>query len=239
MPTISLGDLLDKPIYATKTMSSYIMSKDPNKPGSVLIDKNGNVIPKKYLTYKKGDLIGTLESYTTKPFFSGMETKLLLWFRPNFGVNGFAVKAEDVFTMLSNKDIAQQVIKEQEAAESANKPLLQQYLDKYLPYVVGGVVIWIALPTIVNTARSSKMGAMNNKKNVALVLAAIALLAWKRKSKNKIILSPVQDVTDWSNTEGYNTTTILPLRNEQPILYSSYNSVNGINSKQTTTPKIC
>ena len=48
MPTISIGQLLDKPIYATKSMSSYITTKDPNKPGYILIDKAGNAIAKKY-----------------------------------------------------------------------------------------------------------------------------------------------------------------------------------------------
>jgi hypothetical protein len=50
----------------------------------------------------------------------------------------------------------QSIKNQQQQQEIEQKGLLRYYLDKYLPYIVGGVVIYFALPTIKKTFTNEK-----------------------------------------------------------------------------------
>jgi hypothetical protein len=211
---VYLGQLLDQPIYASNAVSG--------------IDILGNII----YSFKSGDFIGTLDSWAN----SGNDTFMIFYRtqadKDNF--NPFYVKIGASTT----SPAIQQIKDAAKAATEASKPILNQYLDKYLPWIVGGVVVAVALPTVANTVlgrnTQKKIGAMTKPINVSLVLAAIALIAFKKAKKpNTIILGPVEDITDWSNE---NANILTPIKASavlphelQTIPYNSYNgAINGI-----------
>lgn len=222
---VYVGQLLDKPIYAKGATTGYDAAMKP------------------IYTFKNGDFIGTLFSW----YQSGGET-YLMFYKSQTDYNNF-----NPFLVKLNKTTSPAIaeIKAQEAAKAdAEKSTLEKYIDKFAPIIVGALVVSILLPTVVNVTTKKTVGAMSKKTKIAGAAAIILLLAFKnRRSKNKVIVSPVYDTTDWSNPDAMTLTsnpkstsipkyTILP-EDTKPILYSSYDSImNGYNNERIT-PYTC
>jgi hypothetical protein len=102
-------------------------------------------------TIKKGDIIGVVYSYV---FGNNNE---LFWMIDK-GYNRFIYVKHDVnkLTLVNGKEVLQDIKNQQIKQEIEEKGLLRYYLDKYLPYIVGGVVIYFALPTIKKTFTNEK-----------------------------------------------------------------------------------
>ena len=102
-------------------------------------------------TIKKGDIIGVVYSYV---FGNNNE---LFWMIDK-GYNKFIYVKHDVnkLTLVNGKEVLQDIKNQQIKQEIEDKGLLRYYLDKYLPYIVGGVVIYFALPTIKKTFTNEK-----------------------------------------------------------------------------------
>jgi hypothetical protein len=102
-------------------------------------------------TIKKGDIIGVVYSYV---FGNNNE---LFWMIDK-GYNKFIYVKHDVnkLTLVNGKEVLQDIKNQQQQQEIEQKGLLRYYLDKYLPYIVGGVVIYFALPTIKKTFTNEK-----------------------------------------------------------------------------------
>jgi hypothetical protein len=74
---------------------------------------------------------------------------------------------------------------EEEKQKIEDKGLLQYNIDKYLPWIVGGGIALLALPTIIGNQNKVSGMAKNKNKTVLLVGAAIAayFLFYKKKYK--------------------------------------------------------
>lgn len=207
---VPLSKLVDKPIYST---------------GNVVGVDGMN---KTKYTFKKGDFIGTLYSWST---LAGNTYMMFYKSQSDYNsFNPFYVKLTSQTTSPSLSQIKEDIKKANEAAANAGKTTLQIYVEKYAPWVVGALVVSIALPSVLNSVRSKSIGAMS--KNKGLVIAggaALLLLAFrKKKSKNFVTLSPVIDVTDWNKTEPLPPVVIQQPRNpptrivEPVVKYDDY-----------------
>jgi dihydroxyacetone kinase-like predicted kinase len=102
-------------------------------------------------TIKKGDIIGVVYSYV-------MGNNNELFWMIDKGYNKFIYVKHDVnkLTLVNGNQVLQDIKNQQQQQLIEQKGLLQYYLDKYLPYIVGGVVIYFALPTIKKTFTNEK-----------------------------------------------------------------------------------
>jgi hypothetical protein len=102
-------------------------------------------------TIKKGDTIGVVYSYA----YGG--TPDLYWMIDK-GNNQYIFVKHDInkLNLIGGSQILQDIKNQQIKQEIEEKGLLRYYLDKYLPYIVGGVVIYFALPTIKKTFTNEK-----------------------------------------------------------------------------------
>lgn len=214
---VYIGQLIDKPVYASEFTTAVTAGGKP------------------YKTFKKGEFIGTLWSWTS---IDGKTSMM-------FYEDAYYQKPFYVFlTTKTSTPAAGEII---QAEKDANKTTLEKYLDKYVPWIVGGIVVSLALPSVVNSiAPRKKIGAMN-KSGSLLGLGAIAilLLAFRNRSKNKVIISPVEDITDWSNTESVyqqprNQIIILPEK-QANLIAETVSVINGVskNSAYKKPPTMC
>jgi hypothetical protein len=74
------------------------------------------------------------------------------------GNNNYIFVKHDInkLNLVNGAQILQDIKNQQQQQEIEQKGLLRYYLDKYLPYIVGGVVIYFALPTIKKTFTNEK-----------------------------------------------------------------------------------
>lgn len=234
---VPIGKLIDKPIYAKGTMYAYRITKDLQKstPSKVVYDLN------KTKTYKNNDFIGNLDSWLTTT-----NTGVYLSFKDNAGT--FYVPISNSFTSPNLSDIKRAIEKKEDEAANAGKSLLEVTINKYLPWIVGAVGVAIVLPSVSNTVQSSKISGTNDKTKVAIGAGLLMLLLSKKQSKNKVIIEPYTDTTNWQNTEAQTSTyddldSTRYLTYENPNLaYQQYEVMNGINktkSKKKSTPTTC
>lgn len=102
-------------------------------------------------TFKKGDTIGIIYSYA----YGG--TPDLYWMIDK-GNNNFIFVKHDVnkLNLVNGGQILQDIKNQQEQQEIEQKGLLRYYLDKYLPYIAGAIVIYFAFPAIKKTFTNEK-----------------------------------------------------------------------------------
>lgn len=100
--------------------------------------------------FKKGDIIGVIYSYA----YGG--TPDLYWQIDRSGNTIFVKHDVNKLELVGGRQILEDIKKQQEKIDIEEKGLLRYYLDKFLPYIVGAVVIYFALPTIKNVIKSEK-----------------------------------------------------------------------------------
>jgi len=101
-------------------------------------------------TFKRGDIIGIIYSYA----YGG--TPDLYWQIDRSNNTIFVKHDINKLELVGGQQILQDIKKQQDELEIQQKGLLRFYLDKFLPYIVGAVVIYFALPTIKNVIKSEK-----------------------------------------------------------------------------------
>jgi len=101
-------------------------------------------------TFKRGDIIGIIYSYA----YGG--TPDLYWQIDRSGNTIFVKHDINKLELVGGQQILQDIKKQQDELEIQQKGLLRFYLDKFLPYIVGAVVIYFALPTIKNVLSNEK-----------------------------------------------------------------------------------
>jgi len=179
---VPLGKLINTPIYANGNTYGY--------------DYTYNNV--KY-NFKNGSYIGVLYSWTTD---NKGNVYMMFYIKPE-DYSMF----EATYVPLNNKINAPDLpaIKDQiKQEQEQNKPLVQQYLDKYLPYIVGGIVVWLALPTITNelkNIKTKKIGATQSNSLLTLVLIGGAYYVISKQQKQinginqPIIINKLPDST--------------------------------------------
>lgn len=133
MPTITADKVVNHSMYANATVTAYRLPTD-----------------KPYQNYTSGQYIGDVFSWVNFP--DGMYWQ----FMDNYN-QPFYVKNEfGKLTLPALPDILAQIKKEQDAANQQSKGVLQYNIDKYAPYIIGAIVVAVALPTLMNELKRKK-----------------------------------------------------------------------------------
>lgn len=139
-------------------------------------------------TANNGDLLGAIYSYVIS------NGKVYWMIDAPFRSQTFFVEHNPNLLNLPNKQsILDQIAREAERQKLEDKGVLQYNIDKYLPWIVGGGIALLALPTILGN--QNKVSGMKNNKNKTVLLVGAAIAAYfllykkKRKAGTPIIES--------------------------------------------------
>jgi hypothetical protein len=128
---VPVGTLLNMPVYADSNLTAVKHFSDGTTQN---------------INYSKGDFIGNLYSWYTD---GNTGKSVLLFYLTDSDYNNFIYTTISVNVKTKTpaaKEIAQNLA-------DANKTWYEKLIDKYAPYVVGGVVIWLAFPSIATGAK--------------------------------------------------------------------------------------
>ena len=135
MPNITADKVVNHLMYAKANVNAY--------------DPGGKIVVK---TFSPGQLIGNVYSYIE----IGNDLYWLFYLTPADYNNFNAVYVKHDSSKLSLPDlpaILDQIAAEKKAAIIAKDGAFSYYLQTYLPYIVGAIVIAIALPSIVKSVK--------------------------------------------------------------------------------------
>lgn len=172
MPTITADKVLDNNLYAKSTVYGY---------GSDL------VTVKKVFTAP--NLIGNVYSYIEQP--DGLYWMVYVTPFDYAAQNPTYIKHNaNKLSLPALPGILAQVEKDQDAKDLASKGIVQYNIDKYGKYVIGAVVVAVALPAVVNLfSKTKKVSGMNKaaqqKAFVMVGAAALAFYIYSKKKKTK------------------------------------------------------
>lgn len=219
MASIPIDAVFNNTIYAKSRINKFSF------PGGQSI----GVIP-------AGDIIGKIYSYVV---YDGK----VFWMIDNiFGTQTFFIQHDPIAINLPNKQaILNDIARKAEAQKLNDKGIVQYNIDKYLPYIIGGGILAIALPSILGAQKISGMKKNNNKTFILLAAAGVAAyLLTKKKTKAG---KPVIEVIDegfvnelQSNSQQVNVKPVTLedsfgnrsiIETVQPIQSGQYNSGAG------------
>ena len=135
MPNITADKVVNHLMYAKANVNAY-------EPGGKIVVK----------TFSPGQLIGNVYSYIE----IGNDLYWMFYLTPADYNNFNAVYVKHDASKLSLPDlpvILDQIAAEKKAAIIAKDGAFSYYLQTYLPYIVGAIVIAIALPSIVKSVK--------------------------------------------------------------------------------------
>ena len=161
----------DIAVYAKGSVNAY------NRPGGTVVN-----------TYGDGSYIGDIYSFVDNAdglwwIFSPSN------YDPNNPTYYFVKNNPSSLSVPILPELIQKVADAKDAADKASKGILQYNIDKYGKWIVGGIVVAVALPTIVNTLQRKKQSAVsgtNDKKALLLLLllgGGVYLYAQSAKKK--------------------------------------------------------
>ena len=102
--------------------------------------------------YTPGQLIGNVYSYIQQP--DGLYWMVYKTTADYNGMRPTYIKHDQSKLSLPDlPEILETISREQEKQKMQEKGVLQYNIDKYLPYVIGAVVVAVALPTLTNAIK--------------------------------------------------------------------------------------
>jgi branched-subunit amino acid transport protein len=199
MPSITAADVINKDMFAKTDIDLY----------SSALTKKGNL--------KAGALIGTVYSYLIDSR-GDLYWMFYLTDQDFKNFNATYVKHDPAqLNLPSYNDLLTSVTAQLEADKLQSLGTVNYYIQKYAPYIVGGVVIALVLPSILN--KQKKVGAVTQ--NDGLKLAGIVALAWYltlKKRTGSIIIDPLTSSVTTNAENAINTTpNILPSVNSTVV----------------------
>lgn len=140
-----------------------------------------------------GDIIGKIYSYV-------LSNGKVYWMLDNiFGSQTFFVEHNPNLLNLPNKQaILDDIAKQAEAQKLQDKGIIQYNIDKYLPWVIGGTIVFLALPSLIGN--QYKLSGMQKKKknNSILLIGAAVVGAYLLTKKKKLkagtpVIEPIDE----------------------------------------------
>lgn len=220
MPTITADRVVNKDIYAKGTVNAF-----------------GNDLLTVKKTFTNKQLIGKVFSWIT-----AMDGNIywLVYLTPADYANFKPVFIKHDAGSLSLPAlpyILEQITSEKEQAEKEKKGLVGYYIEKYAPYIVGGVVLAIALPAVTKSISTKKINGMNeNQKLMGIAAAGIVVyLLTKKKRKGSIIIDPL-DQGEFVPDPKNKTNSLQSSVNATGILDNIFTGGGGSNNETGTKP---
>lgn len=170
MPTITADKVVNHNIFAKKNVTGY--KYDYKTPTH---------------NFSAGQLIGNVYSWTVAP---DGQVYWMVYVSPYDYANFNPTYIPNIVGALDLPDlpgILEQIEKEKEAKEIEEKGLLRYYIEKYAPWIVGGIVVAVSVPAL-NKNKTVNGMTPQDKNTAALVggLALLFLLAKYRKGSLEI-----------------------------------------------------
>jgi len=140
---VSISLMLDKTLFAKTNTYGY----------------KGYISPNKKITFKAGDYIGTIYSWVEQD-----NTLFLMVYANTFDYNNHNAIFVPIFKSNLNIPELKEAVdlenkKKQLEADQAKKAVtgpVQFYIEKYAPWIIGAIVVGIALPSIIKTFKNDK-----------------------------------------------------------------------------------
>jgi hypothetical protein len=176
MPTITAADVLNKVMYAKTDINLYdqTLNKKGSLPAGALI---GEVYS--YLTDQAGNIYWMF--YLTPTDFAN--------FNPTYVKHN-----ADQLNLPSYADLLQGITDKIEADKLQSMGTVNYYIQKYAPYIVGGVVLALVLPPLLNSKKVSGMTKKKDNNKTALYFGGAIALAWYltlKKRSGSVIVDPL------------------------------------------------
>jgi hypothetical protein len=138
MDTVNISKLINHDLYAKGNVNGY--------------DSTLKTVTK---TFRSGNYIGKIYSYIVRDgniyymlYLSDYDYNN---FKPTFILHDPAI-----IDVPDLREILQQIKNEKETAAIKEQGAVQYYTSKYLPYLIGAIVLAIALPTIIKSFKNGK-----------------------------------------------------------------------------------
>lgn len=195
MATIPVNKIFGEYIYAKGRVNKL------SSPGGTVIG-----------TVDNGKLIGTVYSYV---LYNGK----VYWMINGIyaGQQPFFVEHNPNTLNLPNKQaILNEIAREAEKQKLDDKGILQYNIDKYLPWIIGGGIAFIALPTIIGTKH--KLAGMKKNKNGLLIIGAVLAFYFLTRKKYKAG-TPVIETIDEGFVNDYQTASVPATK---PVIIEDY-----------------
>lgn len=169
MPAVGIDKLINKTVYV--------------KAGANVTGYASDLKTEKKI-FKGGALIGNIFSWVTDK--NG--NLFLMFYLTPADYNNFIATYVKADTSKLSIPALPKILAELEAESEKNKReekgIIQYNIDKYLPYIIGAVVVAVALPTVLNSTK--KIGAMKKNNNTLLLAGAAAVGVYLLTRKKKI-----------------------------------------------------
>jgi hypothetical protein len=138
MPTITADRVKDKNIFAKSKVNGY--------------DSTFKNVVK---VFNPGELIGTVFSYIEKP--EGLYWMVYLTQSDYNNFNTTYIKHNQSQLNLPDlPNILETISQEQEKKLIAQKGVLQYNIDRYLPWIIGGLIVALSLPALTGLIKKNK-----------------------------------------------------------------------------------
>jgi hypothetical protein len=138
MDTVNISKLIDHDLYAKANINAF--------DSTLKTVKN---------TFKKGDYIGKIYSYIVRDGIIYYMIYLSYYDYENF-IPTFVKHDPATIDVPDLRDILEKIKNEKELAAIEEQGSVTYYTRKYLPYIIGAVVLAIALPSIIKSFKNGK-----------------------------------------------------------------------------------
>jgi len=136
MASYKLKDIIDKPIRAKKEISLYRNALDTAVP---------------YATVKAGSMIGILFSIVTAK--AGRSVDWLMFYDSNNKAYYVPVKTgtlDEVSLKQQGVKTVEEQTKEEENKAKKDAGIVSYYIEKYVPYIIGAIIVIPVLKSIID-----------------------------------------------------------------------------------------
>lgn len=172
MANIPIDAVFNQTVYAKSRVNKLAY------PGGTVI----GVVP-------SGSVIGKIYSYI-------LHNGKVYWMIDDlFGTQSFFVEHNGQISLPNKQAILDNLARKAEAQKAEDKGIIQYNIDKYLPWLIGGGIAVVALPTILNSGTKIN-GMSKNKNNLLLAAAAAAAIWYFTKDKKTRAGVPTVEVID-------------------------------------------
>ena len=207
MPTITADKVVNQSIYAKGTVVAY-----------------DGTLKNKVATFSNGQLIGKVYSWITA---TDGNIYWLVYLSPSdyTNFNAAYVKQSSNISLPALPGILEQIQLDQDKKKRDQLGTIPFYIEKYAPYLIGAVVIAVALPSLTQSLANKKVGNMNKQNEDLLTVGAAAVgiyLLTRKKRTGSVIVHPLDpgeyvpdEIQSNSNTTATNVATVDPYYNNQ------------------------
>ncbi len=175
--TITVDKVLGHDLYAAANVNAY-----------------GSDLTTVKKTYSPGQLIGNVYSWIVKDGEVWYEYFLTPYDYNNF--NGTFIKHDAAKLSLPDMPgILEEIAAKADQEKRERLGTIPYYIEKYMPWIVGGVVVAVAAPALLKSSNKNVSGMTEDQKNISglLITAGVIYILSKKKKPADLIIGDPYD----------------------------------------------